>query len=322
VPTLAPTPLPWADLNLTGSLIYTQGKLGILKLDLVTGEKIEMLAHNEKMWLSAEALSPDGKTLLIAYSPPPTGDQVQLGYTGLYQIAGDSLEATTPEPVLPQTDPQESYFTPTWTKNGKYIYFAHFVPVRSTSGNTFKYTIERLEYPGGKPEVILEDAIWPTISPGGQKLAYLKFDTQNYTQELYLADLDGKNATPVLPAGEFPSVDAQFFSNDGQTIVFNAVGEGKAPALSLSWLDRLMGVGIADAHNVPSDWWSMQLDVADAKPVRLTTLYDTGMYGDFSPDGQHIAFLSASGLYVMDPAGEDVKPLIQIKSLGTLEWVR
>jgi Tol biopolymer transport system component len=316
--TIAPTPVPWADLNLTGSLIYTQGKLGVLKLNLVTGNITTLLVENDKMWLSAESISPDGQTIIIAYSPPPTGDQVQLGYTGLYQIAtdGSTLE---PKPVLPQADPQESYFTPVWTPDGKYVYYAHFVPIRDTSGNTFKYTIERIEYPDGQPEVILQDAIWPVISPDGTKLAYLKFDTVQYTQELYLSDIDGQNGAPVLPAGEFPSVDAQFFSPDGKTLVFNGVGEGQSPALS--FLDQLLGVQAAQAHNVPSDWWSIQLDSADAKPIRLTTLYDTGMYGDFSPDGQHIAFLSASGMYEMDPLGEKVSPLIQIKSLGTLEWV-
>ena len=325
-PTAAPaatealTAVPWADQQLTGSLIYSQGKLGLERLDLVTGAETTLLAHDEKMWLSAAAVSPDGGTIIIAYSPPPTGDQVQLGYTGLYKIAA-GVSPASPEPVLPQVDPQESYFTPVWTPDGKYIYFAHFVPIRDNagSGNSFKYTIERLAYPGGQPEAILEDAIWPKISPDGTKLLYLKFDTVQYTQELYLSDLDGQNPQPVLPGGTFPSVDAQFFSPDGTTVIFNAVGEGKAPALDLSWLDRLTGVGVADAHNVPSDWWSIKL--GETQPIRLTKLYDTGMYGDFSPDGRHVAFIASSGMYVMDPTGANVKPLIQIKSLGTLEWV-
>ena len=315
----APTALPWAERNLTGALIYTQGKLGILKLNLVTGAVTALLARDDKMWLREAAISPDSETLVITYSPPPTGDQVQLGYTGLYQIATDG-STVNPEPVLPQVDPQESYFTPTWTPDGKYLYYAHFVPVRDSSGNTFKYTIERIKYPNNQPEVVIADAIAPTISPDGTQLAYLKFNAEKYTQELYISDLAGQNARPVIPPLEFPSVDAQFFSPDGKTLVFNAVGEGQSPALSF-W-DQLLGVQVAAAHSVPSDWWSIQLGVADAKPVRLTTLYDTGMSGDFSPDGQHIAFLAASGMYVMDPTGENVQPLIPIKSLGTLEWVR
>lgn len=326
--TRAPTPTStgpaWATLNLSGSFVYTQGAQGVLKLDLVTGESTSLLPPADKTWLSAATVSPDGKTIVIAYAPPPTGDEVQLGYTGLYEIPMDGT-ATAPKPLLERVDPQESYFTPAFTPDGRYLYFAHFVPIRSSSGNTFKYSVERIEYPDGEPEVIVEDAIWPRPSPDGVKLAYLKFDTQTYSQELTLSDLDGQNAEPVLPPGEFPSVDAQFFSPDGKTIVFNAVGQGKSPALS--WLDRLMGVQVAEAHNVPSDWWSISL--GETHPARLTELYDTGMYGDFSPDGKHIGFISASGLYVMpapgpqaqvNPDGSQVTPLLPIDTLGTLEW--
>jgi Tol biopolymer transport system component len=253
---------------------------------------------------------------VIAYSPPPSGDQVQLGYTGLYEIPAGGTDSA-PQPVLERVDPQESYFYPAFTSDGKYLYFGHFIPIRDPSGNTFKYTIERIEYPDGEPEVIVQDAIWPRPSPDGAKLAYLKFDMDTYEQELYLSDLDGQNAEPVLPAGVFPSVDAQFFSPDGTALVFNAVGEGRSPALS--WFDRLMGVQAAGAHNVPSDWWS--ITIGEATAVRLTELYDTGMYGSFSPDGGHIGFISASGIYVMNPDGSEVTPLLPIDALGTLEWV-
>jgi Tol biopolymer transport system component len=303
-------------MNLSGSFIYTQGAQGILRLDLATGASTSVLPPLDKAWLSAATVSPDGKTIVIAYAPPPQGDDVQLGYTGLYEISSDGTE-TTPRPLLERVDPQESYFTPAFTSDGKYLYFAHFIPIRDPSGNTFKYTVERIVYPDGEPEVLVENAIWPRPSPDGTKLAFLKFDVENFVQELYLSDLDGQNGKPVLPPGEFPSVDAQFFSSDGTTLIFNATGQGQSPALA--WLDWLMGVQIAEAHNVPSDWWSITL--GGSSPVRLTELYDTGMYGSFSPDGAHIGFISASGVYVMDPDGANVTPIVPIDALGTLEWV-
>jgi Tol biopolymer transport system component len=317
--TATPRPPAWADLNLTGSLVYSQGTLGLMSLDLETGEKIALLQSDEKIWLSAAATSPDGQTIALAYSPPPTGQDVQLGYTGLYGIPADG-SATSPTPILERTNPQESYFSPEWTPDGKYLYYAHFVPIfDEAAGNSFKYTIERIPYPpqASAPEIIVEDAIWPKVSPDGNTIAFLKFDTVAYTQELYLSDIDGGNPTPLLPAGEFPSVDAQFFSPDGKTIIFNAVGEGQAPALS--FIDQLMGIQAADAHNVPSDWWSVTLG-ANEPPVRLTQLYDTGMYGDYSADGNWVAFIAASGIYVMKPDGTEVTPLIPIDALGTLEW--
>ena len=316
-PTAAPTPLPWASFNLSGSLIYTQGTAGINKLNLDTGNISSLLTPPANAWLTSATLSPDGKTIALAYSPPPSEGQAQLGYNGLYQMPADGSAATDPEPWIERADPQESYFSPAWSPDGKYVYFAHFIPVRSTSGNTFKYAVERVAYPGGKPEVVVEDAIWPRLTPDGTKLAYLSFDTESFVNDLYLANTDGTDAAPVMPPGTFPSVDAHFFSPDGQTIIFSAIGAGPSPALT--WLDRLMGVQVAGAHNVPSDWWSITL--GSDKPVRLTQLYDTGLYGDFSPDGQYVAFLGASGIHLMKPDGRDLTPLIPIEALGTLEWV-
>ncbi len=316
----AATPPPWAALNLSGSLIYTQRAGLILKLDLATGKKTELLPAINTVWLAAVTVSPDNKTLMLAYAPPPANDAPQLGYTDLYQLPSDG-SSQTPQPFLKRIDPQESFFYPAWTRSGNYLYFAHFIPLRSGSGNTFKYTVERLEYPNGQPEVLIENAMWPRPSPDGARLAYLKFDPKTFTQELYFSDLNGQNPVPVFPPGQFTSADAQFFSPDGRTLIFNAVGEGDATLTpALSWFDRLTGVQAAEAHSVPSDWWSITVG-SDQPPVRLTKLYDTGMYGDFSPDGQYVAFICATGLYVMKPDGSELTPLMPVNDLGTLEWV-
>ncbi|MBM4423303.1 MAG: hypothetical protein FJ030_07910 [Chloroflexi bacterium] len=318
-PTRAPTLAApaWETLGLTGSLIYTQGAQGIKRLDLATGNIDSVFTPPEDAWLTAAAVSPDGKTLVMAYAPPPPAGEVQLGYTSLYQFSIGSDPAAAPEPLITRNDPQESYFTPAWSPDGQYIYYAHFIPVRGSGGNTFKYTLERIRYSqGGRPDILIEDSIWPRLSADGTKLAYLKFDTENFNQELYMADADGKNGSPVLPPGEFPSVDAQFFSPDGKSIIFNAVGEGRSPALS--WLDRLTGAQIAEAHNVPSDWWSVTL--GESKATRLTEIYDMSMYGNFSPDGQYIAFTSATGMHLMKPDGSGLTPLAPIDAPGTVEW--
>ena len=90
-----------------------------------------------------------------------------------------------------------------------------------------------------------------------------------------------------MPAGTFFAVDAPVFSPDGKTILFSAVGEPQPP--KLSWLDQLLGVQVAEAHNVPSDWWRVAAN--GSKPEQLTHVADTGLYADFAPDGQHVAFV-------------------------------
>ena len=322
VSTTAASPA-WASLNLTGQLVITQGAGGIEKINLATGEGAVLFKPPEEAWLTSATVSPDGKQIALSYAPPPPAGEIQFGYTGLYLMPADG--SAPPAPLLERTDPQESYFTPSWSPDGKYVYYAHFIPVRnSDTGNTFRYTVERLALPGGSPDLLIESAIWPRLSPDGATLAYLSFDLQTFANELYVADPDGKNARPIFLPGTFQAVDAHLFTPDGSAIIFSAVGEGpgyqSTPTPALSWFDRLLGVQAAEAHNVPSDWWRVSLDGAGL--TRLTKIYDTGMYGSFSPDGERLAFIAASGIYVINPDGSGLTPMLPIETLGTLEWIR
>ncbi|MBI3242772.1 MAG: PD40 domain-containing protein [Chloroflexi bacterium] len=311
----------WAGLNLSGQLLFTQGVSGVERVNLATGARVTLFKPPENAWLTAAAVSPDASQIVLAYAPPPPEGQIQFGYTSLYLMPADA--SATPAPMLERTDPQESYFTPSWSPDGKYIYYAHFIPLKGESGNTFRYTVERLAL-GGSPEVLVDNAIWPRLSPDGSKLAYLSFDLQTFNNDLYVAEADGQNARPVIPPGTFQAVDAHLWMPDGEAILFSAVGEGPAyqstPAPALSWLDRLLGVEAASAHNVPSDWWRVSLDATAL--TRLTKIYDTGMYGSFAPDGSRLAFIAASGVYVMNPDGSGLTPMIPVETLGTLEWIR
>jgi len=309
----------WIDYDLTGQLIFTQGAKGIEKFDLATGERQTIFKPLENAWLTAATVAPDGKRIVMSYAPSPPPGQIQLGYTGLYIIPADG--SAEPLPLLERADVQESFFTPIWSPDGKYLYYAHFIPIRGDSGTNFKYTVERMVFPDGQPEVLVENGIWPRLSPDGSKLAYLSFDPQTFANDLYIADPDGKDAKSVIPSGTFAAVDAHVFSPDGSMILFSAVGEG--PANSLSWIDRLLGVQIAEAsanaHNVPSDWWRISLN--GGKPERLTKIYDTGMYASFSPGGKAVIFLAASGMYVMYPDGSGLLHMFNADGLGTVEWI-
>jgi Tol biopolymer transport system component len=71
-------------------------------------------------------------------------------------------------------------------------------------------------------------------------------------------------------------------------------------------------------HNIPSDWW--RVDLATGKIKSLTHIGDTGLYGDFSPDGQHIAFVAATGLYLMNPDGSNLTQIMNYGPEGTVSW--
>ena len=74
-------PVTWADLNLTGRLVYINGvsvdnvfRLQVQILDLVTGEIATIFDAPKYSWIYYLSVSPDNTQLLMSYNPPP-GDR-------------------------------------------------------------------------------------------------------------------------------------------------------------------------------------------------------------------------------------------------------
>lgn len=334
----APTPVPqittapvsagkpianaWADLNLTGRIIFSQSQGGIWELNLEASTLRTVFAPEDpsNSWVNAVSVAPDGQMLVAAYAPPPPPGQIQFGYSDLYLMPVDG--SAPPQPFLERPKPKESYFNPVWSPNGQYIYYAHLmlVPVPQTDPpqNTFQYNIERIAYSNGTPELIVQDAFWPRLSNDGQLLTYVSVDPITFENALWVANADGSNKRRLIDSTVFPAVDAPLFTPDGQNIIFGAVSTGVSP--KLSWIDWLTGVQIASAHNVPSDWWIVPVPGGEAK--RLTEIFDIALFGDFAPDGQHMAFYSNNnGLAVINPDGSGLRQLLPQGGFGTVEWI-
>jgi Tol biopolymer transport system component len=311
-------------------LTFARGAQSLAELDLATGAMTTLFDPPDSAWLNAAAVSPDGAQLALAYAAPPPEGEITLGFTDLYLMPmghPDQMQL-----VLQRTDAQESFFNPAWSPDGRQIYYSHLVHIAPTTNSltptpfdaiNYQYNIERIAYPPGShpPESLIENAIWPRLSPDGSKIAYVSFDLNTYANNLYVADADGTHATQLTTADTFSAVDAPIFAADGQTILFSAVGGPIAvpSSSSLTWLDQLLGVQIASAHNVPSDWW--RISVNGGQPSQITQLYDTGLYAALSPDGQRMAFVAASGLYIMNPDGSDLRQLLRLWVGGTIDWI-
>jgi hypothetical protein len=315
--TASPTPPPWANLHLTGHLIFIQSPGDVAQLDLLSGQTITLFHTPYNAWLASIAVSPDGRHIVMAYAPPPKDSSQQFDYTDLYILPADG--SGTPQVLLKRADPQEAFAFPQWSADGRFIYYAHEIPdtTERLQYIHFSYTVERVPYPYGRPQKLLDDAIWPRLSPDGKKLAYVSFNQQTGENNLYVADVDGAHAQPAVPAGTFYAVDAPLFSRDSQVIIFSAVG---GPASSQLWSNQLISTLRPNvmSHNIPSDWW--RVDLASGQIKSLTHIGDTGMYGDFSPDGQHIAFVAATGLYLMNPDGTNLMRLLNYGPEGTVSW--
>jgi Tol biopolymer transport system component len=181
-----------------------------------------------------------------------------------------------------------------------------------------------MAYPSGQPAAVVEDAFWPRISPDGQHLVFVHYDYQSGMQTLFVANADGTGQRQIPLPATFQSSDSPIFAPDEKSIVFSGINPVGVPALS--WLDQLLGVRTAYADGSPADWWSVP--VSGGTPKQLNHVSDSSMYGNFAPDGKHIAYISASGLFVMKPDGTDIIQLLSSVDLpgsvgsATVDWIK
>ena len=315
-------------LGLTGRLVflaYTSAQRStpsLVQLDLASGRQTTLFEPPNDTTLSAAAVSPDGKQVVLAYAPPASNGEAVPGYTDLYRMPVHDPQQL--RPLLKRTAGPELYFNPVWSPDGRFVYYAHGCASASAGGpcvpsdtGQYRYAIGRIGYPDGQPEQLIQDAIWPRLSRSGAKLAYVAFRPDAGTNDLLLANADGSHPITLTQPGSFTAVDAPLFSSDDQLIIFSAVS--RSGRSSLSPLDRLFGVQIASAHSLPSDWW--RLPAAGGQPEQITRIADIGLYGALSPDGRNLAFVTASGLYVMRLDGSHLTRLSGVSVTGTLDWI-
>ena len=281
----------------------------LVEYDLETGEARTLFATPKGSWLDAAMISPDGSQILLAYAPPPS-DTLH-GLPDLYLMPADG--SVEPEVHSNRQDPDEAFFNPVWAPDGKGIYYTHSVP--NGSGEN-QVTIERLGMDGA-PEVLIENAFWPVVSPDGGTLAYLTIQPESTINALYLANADGSDQRPAFSLPEGGTIDAHLFTRDGSGLMFSMPNESFGAARS--WWERILGIQVAFAHDVPSDWY--RVSIAAGEFQRLTELGETGLAGDLSPDGKQLAFIGSKGLYLMQLDGGEPQNLAEGPYIGTVSWI-
>jgi Tol biopolymer transport system component len=81
-----------------------------------------------------------------------------------------------------------------------------------------------------------------------------------------------------------------------------------------------MGIQVARAHSIPSDWWSVP--VTGGVPTRLTQIQTINLFASVSPDKKHIASVNGEGIFVMDLEGSNLTRLLFDPGVsGTVSWI-
>lgn len=320
-------PVTWGNLNLTGKIVFTSsGQNGntpymrIQALDLATGQGTTVFEAPQNAFIYFATISPDNKQLIMAYSPPSG-----IGLSAHQELYIMPLDGSSPPQLLfvPATNDDE-YFQPEWSADGKYIYFSHVnfrsAPIMPKQHYPI-YEVFRMAYPGGQPEKLADQAYWPRPSADSTHLAYVSLNPLDGKNSLFVANADGSNPQNVslLSPGISDIIDAPLFSADGQSILFSSVVPAQASAPT--WLEKLLGITVASAHTVPSDWWSVPL--IGGTPAQVTHIQAVGLFGSISPDKQYIASYSGGGIFVMKPDGTGLTMLTTDVGgqPGTVSWI-
>lgn len=316
-------PVTWAGMNLSGSLVYASASLtdvtpiNIQRLDLVTGEINTVFTTTGDAWVYYITVSPDGKQLVMSYAPPSDG--ALPSSRALYTMPIDGTSA--PQLLFQPPTPDDHYIHVEWSPDSKYIYYVHYNNKDRTQGDLYPaYDMFRMDYPDGQPEKVAERAFWPRLSADSTRLAYISLDPASGTNELFVANADGTNPQKITLSGPtIPGIiDAPIFSPDGTSILFSA--PPPAQAYQPYWLDELLGIQVAKAHSIPSDWWSVP--VTGGELTRLTQIQTINLFASISPDQSRIASLSGEGLFVMGWDGSDLTQVLFNPGVsGTVSWL-
>ena len=318
-----PVPITWANLELVGKLVYISSAMennslitSIQMLDLTTGDIAVIFSAPPGGWIYYITLSPDAKSLVMSYIPP---SQSSAAFSrALYILPFDT---TTPQLLFPPSSSDDQYVQAEWSPDGKYIYYTHYNsndPVDAQLNPP--YDIFRMSYPDGKAEKISDHAFWPRISSDSTKLVYVSLDPASGRNGIVVANVDGTDPQNInLSGADIPEImDAPVFSPDGQSILFSAPPPPQA--YRPNWFEKLTGIQVAKAHNVPSDWWSVP--VTGGVPTRLTSIQTINLFASFSPDKKYIASVSGEGLFVMGLDGSNLTRLVFDPGVhGTVNWI-
>lgn len=315
-PTATPTPPPpRGELIVLDGADYPNHRIG--RYDFATEQLETIFSAPQLSWIYQLQVSPDHEQVIFAYSPPPGDGRGLFDRSGIYQLSLGEPNAE-PKPLIEATQPNEFYYQPTLSPDGRFMYYVKYQPDPNAIIPTFRVTLERYDFSLGQTQPLVNDGIWPRVSPQDDRLVFIGVDPMTLRRGLYASDLAGGQISELVPLGYFFDIDAPVFSPDGSWVYFSVAKESPQS----SWFERLLGVKTAYAHadhNVPSDWWRVSLTGENLE--QLTDEQQIILNGDFSPDGQHLAFSTLAGLYVMQADGRDVTLLNEAQTFGTVSWI-
>jgi Tol biopolymer transport system component len=316
-------PSPATPSPSSGQFVYATGEGNIILLDAATLKPKAILQGSATEIDDSPTFSPDGKQIVyithVLDPKAPTNE-----------IRAMNLDGSNARPLFKPPAAQASRLFPTFPRysaDGNSIYFS----LVNVSGNAQVYQVARGPASGGNWNIVVADGHMPSPSRDGKLLAFARINAKTFMAGIWLANADGSNAKLVVPDDIFLAVTGLSISPDGQWIAFAASGppQKKLPGSQLPIAESeptscALGAWIfcfvtrASANGLPWEVWLVSTDGKMYK--QLTRQQLDSPWPAFSKDGRYLAYISFTGLFVIDRQTNGVTKLSDDAGHGVMDW--
>ncbi len=309
---------------LDGELVFGAGNsLNMIRAD--GGDLRLLLDLTGTFWAHEPAWSPDGSLLAYMLSQPAPGGDIPGLQTSV--ICGLERATGAGRLLLRGSTSTEALEEPAWTPDGQSLVVTRRQTTADPETGMIASTVALVRYNLvlGTPQVLVEGASSPALSPDGERLAYIRYDQQTEDVVLVLARADGLEGRLIAetqpPFGVFV---APRWSPDGAELLFVAsrgpAATGASPIVWRAVLDTLLGIEVAHAHGDPAALWIVDRDGHNLRALTGANLDDPR--AAWAPDGASIAVVAGSGggVSLLDVATGDIRQLTTGGDYGGISW--
>ena len=219
--------------------------------------------------------------------------------------------------------------TPEWMPSGQVYYTVR----RVLNGRESQSIVRQAE--GGQAETLVENAYDPAVSPDESTLVYVR-STRAGQAMLKKTIGESGDGCELISDQVFQYLSLPRISRDGKRVALGGSGEpnlgpsgcggdprSKGPAAGTApGLDplALLQPTVAEAHGLPADVYSLNLDGSDL--TRIADIKDDDPTVAFSPDGTKLVIFGVAALFVADAKGGPTEKLTDQGGYGGLDWTK